>query len=351
MRESFFKNKRVLITGHTGFKGSWMTLWLNALGAEVVGFSMTPPSKPYLYQSLKFENNVVNIRGDIRKPSTILKAVRDYEPELVFHLAAMPIVRSGYELPLDTYMTNSIGTLNLLEAVRKFGKTKAVINITTDKVYANGGKKHAYKEYEKLWSNDPYSSSKVCSELITQSYHHSFFSGIGMGTARAGNVIGGGDWGRYRIIPYLLSSQVRNSTLAIRKTDKDAIRQWTYILDVLNGYLSLGEKLYKYPTKYSGAWNFGSTYVRTVMDLIKEFSKHWRIKYKIEGSKIKEEPVLLINSAKSMEKLNWKPLISFRDSVKNTADWYSNFYSTNNRKDITEYSLEQLNDFRRRLHK
>lgn len=350
MREGFFRKKKVLITGHTGFKGSWLTLWLDTLGAEIVGFSLNPPSRPYLYQLLEFSKNVVNVRGDIRKITDISKVVREYEPDIIFHLAAQPILRYSYDFPLDTYITNSIGTLNLLEAVRKFGETRAIVNVTTDKVYANTGKNHAYGEEEKLGSNDPYSSSKACSELITQAYHQSFLSGIGVATTRSGNVMGGGDWGRYRIIPYLLSSQIHDKTLIIRKTDKDDVRPWTYIFDVLNGYLTLGERLYERPQRYSGAWNFGTNYVKTVMDLLKEFSAYWSIKYEIRESVIKEEKTLLLNTAKSRAYLGWKPITSFNKGVKDTAAWYNDFYNNKNRVAISMYSQEQLNDFRHRLH-
>ena len=350
MRGGFFKNKTVLITGHTGFKGSWLSLWLDTLGANIIGFSLNPPSRPYLYPFLKFNGEIINIRGDIRKLANISKVIRDYEPQIVFHLAALPILRISYEFPVDTYITNTVGTLNLLEAVRKFGKANAVINVTTDKVYANIGKKHAYKENEKLGGDDPYSSSKACSELITQSYQQSFFSGIGVATARAGNVMGGGDWGKFRIIPYLLSSHVQNRTLKIRKTDKDDVRPWTFIFDVLNGYLSLGEKLYERPKRYSGGWNFGSGYVKTVMNLVNGFSAYWPIKYKIVKSDIQEEEMLLLDSTKSEEELGWKPLIDFREGVKETAYWYSNFYKNHSKDFVTNYSLERLADFKKRLY-
>ncbi|MEM3265165.1 MAG: CDP-glucose 4,6-dehydratase [Thermoplasmata archaeon] len=352
MKEGFFRNKRILVTGHTGFKGSWLTLWLNTIGADVVGFSLDPPSNPYLYKF--FDSNLreklTNIRGDIRKATDISRVVKEYEPEIVFHLAAQPILRSSYKHPVTTYITNTIGTLNLLDALRKFGDAKAIVNVTTDKVYANLGKKHAYKEDEKLGGNDPYSSSKACSELITQAYYQSFFSGIGVATARAGNVIGGGDWGKYRIVPYLLSSQTQNKTIIIRKEDQNAIRPWTYILDILNGYLTLGEKLYRDQRRYSGAWNFASGYVKTVRNLLDEFSKYWNIKYTIKESRIQEEKVLLLNSMKSRTELGWKPIVNFERGVKDTAYWYSYFY-TNHRKDqIYKYSLGLLNDFRNRLH-
>ncbi len=350
MKESFFKNKRVLITGHTGFKGSWLTLWLDQLGADITGFSLNPPSNPYHYKFLELENKIADVHGDIRKAEDVAKAVRDYEPQMIFHLAAHPILLSSYSDPVDTYMTNTIGSLNVLEAARKFGNVRSFVNVTTDKVYANIGKMDAYKEGEPLGSNDPYSSSKACSELITQTYRQSFLSDTGVTTARAGNVMGGGDWGKYRVIPDLVQSYVHKKEIEIRHPD--AIRPWTHVFDILNGYLTLGEMAYERPKEYSGPWNFASGVVKTVEDLVKEFSNHWSIRYRIGKAKLHEDKLLLLNSDKSRKRLKWKPLLDFETSVKMTVDWYAYFYNnTRDKKPISRYSLLQLNNFRNNLRK
>ena len=349
MRQNFFKGKSVLITGNTGFVGSWLTLWLDELGADITGFSLLPPSKPYHYGFLEFRSKVTDIRGDIRKISAISKAVRDHEPEIIFHLAAQPILLCSYKKPVETYVTNAIGTLNLLESCRKFGKTNVVVNVTTDKVYANTGKMRAYKEDDKLGSNnDPYSTSKACSELITQAYYQSLLSDMGVATARAGNIMGGGDWGRYRIIPDLVYSDQNGRMVTLR--NPDAIRPWTYIFDVLNGYLTLGEKLYENPARYSGAWNFGPDSIKTVEGLVSEFSKYLKIKYKTGKGKLHEDKIILLDSTKSRKELEWKPKVDFNSAVKETAEWYSYFYNNRNKENITRYSLKQLDSFRKRLH-
>ena len=223
---NFYKNKQVLVTGHTGFIGSWLTLWLTELGADVIGFSLKPPSNPYHYRFLGLEDKVTNVRGDIRKKDQVLNLIKKHEPEVVFHLAARPILLDSYIDPIDTYITNAIGTLNLLDAIRRTGKTKAILNMTTDKVYENKGTRVAYKEDDKLGGYDPYSSSKACSELITKSYKNSFLSDAGVATVRAGNIIGGGDWGALRLMPDLILSHVNNNTITIRNPSaKEKLRE------------------------------------------------------------------------------------------------------------------------------
>ncbi len=344
---NFYRDKKVLVTGHTGFIGSWLTLWLTELGANVIGFSSNPPSNPYHYQFLGLEDKVTNITGDIRKKDQVLGLIKKQEPEMVFHLAARPILLDSYVTPIDTYITNAIGTLNLLDAIRRAGKTKAILNMTTDKVYENKGTRVAYKEDDKLGGYDPYSSSKACSELITKSYKNSFLSDAGVATVRAGNIIGGGDWGEHRLMPDLARSYAANDTIMIR--NPSAIRPWTYVLDFLNGYLTLGEKLYTDPGKYSGAWNFSSSYAKTVLDLITEISKYLNIKYEIHKShKGHEDRILLLNSDKSKKGLGWKPINSFEDTVRSTASWYAHFYK-DHRVPFT-YSRTQLSEFKKRLH-
>lgn len=342
---SFFKNKKILITGHTGFVGSWLTLWLNMLEADVVGFSLDPPSKPYHYELLGFDNDITEIRGDIRNENEVLGVIKEHMPEIVLHLAAQPILLRSYDSPVDTYMTNVIGTLNLLEASRKAGGTKAIINVTTDKVYENLNREEPYREEDRLGGADPYSSSKACSELITRTYNESFFTDIGVATARAGNIIGGGDWGGKRIITDIVNAERKKIMLTIR--NPEAIRPWSDVLDIVNGYLMLCENLYLDPKGYFGAWNFSANETKTVLDLVKEFSMYWKIKYEVKRPKKKlEEEILLLDSTKSRTRLNWKPKMSFGESVKQTALWFDTFFKDDSK--IREYSTERVGDFIKR---
>jgi CDP-glucose 4,6-dehydratase len=341
----FYSNKRVLITGHTGFKGAWLSLWLSEFGANVIGFSLKPPSAPFLYESLGLKDNVKSIRGDIRKYGAIEKVIRDYDPEIVFHLAADPILLNGYESPLDTYNINAIGTLNLLEASRKKGNAKAIVNVTTDKVYENTGRLKGYVESDKLGGHDPYSSSKACSELITQAYGDSFFaqSGIGVATARAGNVIGGGDWGKYRLVPDLVRSLTKKESVKIR--NPSAIRPWQYVLDVLSGYAKLAEMIYRQPEKYSGAYNFSSgNSVKTVDEIVNAFISEWGTGSVTRCHSDKhEDRILTLDSGKARRELGWKSKVDFEDMIAATVGWYKAYYSR--KTDMAEYSKRLLKGY------
>jgi CDP-glucose 4,6-dehydratase len=262
--KNFYKNKRVLITGNTGFKGAWLSLWLEEMGAEVAGISLDPPSNPSLYPILKL-SKIKHQRLDIREYKPLAEAIAQARPEIVFHLAAKTVLLQSYTEPIETYKTNVIGTLDVLEASFKAGTVKAVLNITTDKVYANKSEVLAYKETDRLGGHDPYSSSKACSEILTSAYKNSYYNaaGIGLSTARSGNCIGGGDWGGNRIVPNLVKSIARSkeSNYFLKggkvKIRVNAIRPWLHIFDVIYGYLLLAKATYQKPNDYSGAWNFG----------------------------------------------------------------------------------------------
>lgn len=343
MNKRFYKNKSVLVTGHTGFVGSWMTLWLNKAGANVIGLSHNPPSNPYNYKFLKLDNSIHNIKGDVRNLKFVTNIIKDYQPDIIIHLAAQPILLKSYEDPVYTYTTNAIGTLNILEASHKVGVARVILNITSDKVYDNIGIKKKYTEEDRFGGFDPYSSSKACAELITQAYKNSFFSDIGVATARAGNIIGGGDWGIHRLVPDIFNAWKDKKTLTIRHPE--GIRPWTYILDVLNGYLLLSEKLYKNKA-YSGGWNFSSEYVKSVISLINEFSKYWNINYTVVPEKKHEDRLLLLDSSKSKKELNWSPKFTFAKTIKETSSWYNIFYGSKGRN-ILNYSIYQLENFER----
>jgi CDP-glucose 4,6-dehydratase len=334
-----------LVTGHTGFIGTWLTLCLAELGADVTGFSLRPPSSPHHYGFLDLDRRITDVRGDIRNKQRVFRLLKECNPDVVFHLAARPILLESYNDPIGTYLTNTMGTLNLLEAVRRHGKTKAFLNMTTDKVYENKGTGAAYNEDDKLGGYDPYSSSKACSELITSAYRNSFLSGMGVATVRAGNIIGGGDWGSQRLVPDIARSYASNSTMTIRHPNY--IRPWTYVLDFINGYLRLGERLCDGRGRYSGAWNFSSSDKKTVIDIITEFSKYMPIKYRIREEKRKhEDSILLLDSRKSRESLGWKPLYSFSDTVRSTASWYRHFYDDHGRP--FAYSQTQVSELMER---
>ena len=341
---SFFKNKRILITGHTGFVGSWMSLWLSGIGAEITGYSLNPPSKPYLYSMLNFEDKVNSIRGDVRNFRKLKSAIIYADPDIIIHLAAQPILLESYKIPRETFETNVMGTVNVLEAALK-SNVKSVVNITSDKCYENNYSKMGYTEGDKLGGHDPYSSSKACSELVTSAYKDSFFSnsGIGLASARAGNIIGGGDWGSKRLIPYLARSLSSNKDIILR--NPRAIRPWQYVLDAIYGYLLLAKLLYNKPSKYSGAWNFGPSKnsKNTVLDLTKKFCNSWdknyKPKIKVTNEKLHEDQILVLDSSKARKELGWDTCTKFDDAVCITAEWYKRYY---NRLDIDAYSKSLL---------
>ena len=257
-KSDFWPGKKVLITGHTGFKGSWLCLWLNKMGANVSGLSLNDPvSNPNMFSVLNIEKSVKDERGDISNYETCIRIVTKHEPEIVFHLAAQPLVKLSYSDPLKTYNTNILGTANILEAIRNCESVKTIVAITTDKCYENIEKEYAYVETDALGGFDPYSSSKACAEHIASAYYRSFFrkKGVGLATARAGNVIGGGDWALDRLIPDMIKSWSKNEKLFIRYPL--ATRPWQHVLEPLSGYLMLAEALWEEQEKFSGPWNFG----------------------------------------------------------------------------------------------
>ena len=344
-----WQNKKVLITGHTGFKGGWLSLILASQGAKVIGFSLPPETKPNLYKSLELDKKMTSIFGDIRNLSEIKKVVKKYKPEIVFHLAAQPLVRKSYADPIATYETNIIGTANVLEAVREAGSVKVVVCITTDKVYENNEWVWPYREEDKLGGFDPYSSSKACAEIVISSYRNSFFSGKGkalIASTRAGNVIGGGDWSEDRLIPDVIKSVFEKKNLEIRNSE--SVRPWQHVLDPLFGYIKLAEKLLKNGREYADAFNFGpeNDEVVPVKDVLIHLNKSLENKIKIKKSGGKhphEAGLLLLDSSKAKRKLNWSGKLKIAEAVKFTADWYSAFYA---KQKMDEFTLEQIKQYR-----
>lgn len=297
----FYRDKRILITGHTGFKGSWLSLWLNKLGAQIIGYSLSPPTQPNLFDICRLRNKLNSISGDIRDLNKIKKVFIKYQPELVFHLAAQSLVRESYKNPQITYDTNVMGTINLLEAVRNSHSVKATIIVSSDKCYRNNKLDQAYEETDNLGGLDPYSSSKSCLEFVTNTYGKLFIKSLV--TVRAGNVIGGGDWGQDRIVPDCIKALVKHKNILIRYPN--AIRPWQHVLEPLYGYLLLGKKLYQKDSKFCGAWNFGaeSKNSKQVKWLVKKIIQLWgkKISWSImtKNNKFIESQCLKLNSNKA----------------------------------------------------
>ncbi len=341
---NFWQNKKVLITGHTGFKGSWLAFWLNHLGAEVCGYSLDAETSPNLFENLELERNINSIVGDIRDLDKFESAIKDFQPDLVFHLAAQSLVRKSYREPIETYTTNVIGTANVLDAIRRTDSVKSVVIVTTDKVYENKERERGYKEKERLGGFDPYSNSKACAEMVVSTYRNSFFaeSECLIGTARAGNVIGGGDWSEDRLIPDIFRSLIFGDELLIR--NPNSIRPWQHTLEPLSAYMVLGEKLFNGEKEFAGAWNFGpsnedSKPVGFILKQIKEIwdeDVNWQI---ADGKHPHETNILKLDSSKAKSKLKWLPKLDLKDALKLTIDWYREF---KNKADLIEITKKQI---------
>lgn len=344
-----WKNKKVLITGHTGFKGGWLSMILTQKGAKVIGFSLKPKTNPSLFDALKLDKKITSIFGDIRNSKELTKVIKKYNPEIVFHLAAQPLVRKSYKDPIETYETNVLGTVNVLEAVRNSDSVKAVVCITTDKCYENKEWVWPYRENDQLGGHDPYSASKACSELVIASYRNSFFNGkdskVLLASTRAGNVIGGGDWSEDRLIPDVIRNVFEGKDLEIR--NPGSVRPWQHVLDPLFGYLAIAEKLIDKGREFASAWNFGpdNDEVVSVKSVLKILNNSLEKKFEFKKSEVKnphEANLLLLDSSKAKKDLQWLPKLKIERAVRFTADWYSAFYS---KKDMTEFTLNQIKEY------
>lgn len=341
---SFWKEKKVLITGHTGFKGSWLSFWLNFLGAKVCGYSLAPETNPSLFENLKLANLIESHIGDIRDLAKFTEKIKTFQPEIVFHLAAQPLVRRSYREPIETYTTNVIGTVNILEAIRSVDSVKASVIITTDKVYENEERDFGYSENDRLGGFDPYSNSKACAELAISAYRNSFFADgkCLIASARAGNVIGGGDWSEDRLLPDVFRSLIFGEDLLIR--NPNAVRPWQHTLEPLNGYMILAEKLFSGRKEFATAWNFGpeDEDAKSVGFVLEKIKQIWdeKISWKIaEGEHPHETNLLKLNSTKAKSELGWKPKLSLSEALKLTCDWYKSF---KNREDLAEITQKQI---------
>lgn len=348
MMLNIYKNKKVLITGHTGFKGAWLSLWLTLMGAEVFGYSLEPNTNPSLYNVLALKNKINDIFADVRDMAKLSKVFDDFKPEIVFHLAAQPLVRLSYLEPLMTYETNVIGTLNVLECARKTESVLAFVNVTSDKCYENIEANYAYKEDDKLGGYDMYSSSKACSEILTSSYRKSFLvekNGFALASARAGNVIGGGDWALDRLIPDCVRAIAGGNKIEIR--NPNAIRPWQHVLEPLYGYLVLGANLLNFGNKYAESFNFGpnSNGVMTVGQIVQKIVDNWGAGDVVVNKNIDfhEAKLLQLDVRKADLVLNWKPKYNVDEAVFKTVEWYKNFYDNSN--DMFDFTLSQIKEY------
>ncbi len=346
VKKNFYKNKRILVTGATGFKGAWLCMWLKILGSKVYGIGHNPNRNKNLFYSLNLHKEINLSILDVRNFSKLSKKIKSIKPEIIFHLAAQPLILESYKKPFETYNVNSNGTLNILESIKNTKSVKTLILVTSDKCYQSNFSTKGFKEEDKLGGEDPYSGSKACAEIIANTYYKSFFSkkNIGVATARAGNVIGGGDWSKDRLIPDCINSILKNKTIKLRNPLFN--RPWQHVLEPLNGYLILAEKLYKNSKKYSGPWNFGSkkNTVTNVLTIVKRIVKKWgkgRIIFKKQ--KFYEQINLQLNINKSQEILKWKPKLSILESVDFTVEWYKKILTE--KEDVIKITKYQINKF------
>lgn len=348
MVNNVYKNKTVLLIGHTGFKGSWLSIWLNELGANVVGYALKPYTSKDNFVVTGLKNKITHVIGDVRNYKKLKEVFTKYHPEFVFHLAAQPIVRKSYLNPKETYDINIGGTVNVFECCRLTDSVKVIINVTSDKCYENKEWIWGYRENDPMGGHDPYSSSKGCSELITGAYRKSFFNpenykehGKSLSSVRAGNVIGGGDWQKDRLIPDCIRALENSEDIKIR--NPEAIRPWQHVLEPLSGYLLLASKMYQEPGKFSGAWNFGPNYdsIVTVGKIVSMLVEKW------EGGKWldisnKNEPheanLLSLDISKARNFLNWHPRWNIQKCIEKTMEWYKNY----NNENVYELCLNQI---------
>ncbi|MFK5857318.1 MAG: CDP-glucose 4,6-dehydratase [Bacteroidota bacterium] len=356
MTPDFWKNKIVFISGHTGFKGAWLSLWLQNLGAKVIGYALSPPTKPSLFEKADIASGIHSIKGDIRNLKQLKKVFNKYQPEIVFHLAAQSLVRYSYQEPVETYETNVMGTLNILEAIRDIKSVRAVIMVTTDKCYENKEWPWAYRENEALGGYDPYSSSKGCAELLISSYRNSYFSNktfnehrTAIASVRAGNVIGGGDWADDRLIPDIIRAFQANNMVNIR--NPDAIRPWQHVLEPLAGYMKLAERLYNNGIDYAQAWNFGPLEqdAKPVQWIVKQMANMWSNE---AGWKIIKDDVfheanyLKLDCSKAHNQLDWWPKWDLKTALQKIVHWHKVEVGVKVKGEaLRKLCLEQIHDY------
>ncbi len=356
MNPEFWRGRGVFLTGHTGFKGSWLALWLQSLGARVTGYALAPPTNPNLFTVGSVSSDMQSIIGDIRDEDALHSAMKRAEPEVVIHMAAQPLVRYSYQNPVETYQTNVIGTVNLFEAVRNCPTVRAVLNITTDKCYENQEWMWGYRESDRLGGYDPYSSSKACSELVSSAYRSSYFNpddysrhGVTLATARAGNVIGGGDWAEDRLLPDLLAAFLRKQSAIVR--NPSSTRPWQHVLEPLSGYLMLAERMVIKGTDYGGGWNFGprdseARSVRDMADLVAELwgnGAAWTVR---DSGNLHEANLLKLDISKARAMIGWEPVLDLSKALKLLVDWTKQWAEGANMK---EFTVTQIHEYQSQI--
>ncbi len=354
MSPSFWNGKKVFITGHTGFKGGWLSLWLISLGAKVTGYALAPCSTPSFFELANLKKMLVNIEGDIRDFDQLSKALYESQPQFIFHLAAQSLVAQSYDEPLETYKTNVMGTVNLLECVRKMKNPCSLVNVTSDKCYENKEWHWGYREIDALGGFDPYSNSKACSEFVSESYRSSFFNEsefqnhkVALATARAGNVVGGGDWAKNRLVPDVLKA-LENSR-AVQLRHPGSVRPWQHVLEPLYGYLLLAEKLDRAGPQFAKAWNFGPNKndIHSVADLVKKLCEMWGSPqtWNVQVSEFSHEAIYLsLDTSLAQKELGWKPLMNTYKALQLTVEWEKLRLSG---VDVLETSLQQISNYQK----
>jgi len=357
MNKNFWQGKRVFLTGHTGFKGSWMSLWLQSLGAELTGFALDPPTNPSLFEVASVSKGMRSLIGDVRDLDSLQKAIKDAKPEILIHMAAQPLVRYSYTNPVETFATNVMGSVHMLESIRQVDTVKSVVNVTSDKCYENREWVWGYREHEAMGGYDPYSNSKGCAELVTAAYRASFFNpndysrhGVAIASARAGNVIGGGDWAADRLIPDFIRAITAGQTVVIRSPN--AIRPWQHVLEPLSGYLELAEALYMSGPEYGQAWNFGpnESDAKTVEWIIDQLVASWGdgASYKIDQgtANLHEANSLKLDCSKARMILGWHPKWNAGQTIDRISAWHKAYISG---ADMKAYSLAEIAQYQTSL--
>ena len=345
--KGFWKGRRVFVTGHTGFKGSWLCLWLHELGAQVKGFALEPPTTPSLFNEARVAELVESEIGDIRDLQRVTQSVHDFQPDILIHMAAQPLVRYSYDAPIETYAVNVLGTAHVLEAAKLCGSIKSVVSVTTDKCYENKEWVWAYRENEPMGGHDPYSSSKGCAELVTASYRRSYYEekGIGLASARAGNVVGGGDWALDRLIPDILRAFEKEQPVVIRSPN--AVRPWQHVLEPLSGYLALAQRLFEKPGDFAEGWNFGPNEedakpVSWILDRMVDAwpGSSWQL-YQATNNP-HEANYLKLDISKAKSKLDWQPTWDLKHTLENIVKWHRAWLSSD---DMQAFSKIEINEF------
>ena len=350
--QEFWKGKRVFLTGHTGFKGSWLSLWLCSLGAEVRGYALNPPTSPSLFNEAKIDTIIDSQIADIRDQDTLHESMTGFNPDILIHMAAQPLVRYSYGAPIETYEVNVIGTAKVLEVARSCPNLKAIVNITTDKCYENDERVEGYKENDPMGGYDPYSSSKGCAELVASSYRRSFLQdqGIGIASVRAGNVIGGGDWADDRLIPDILRSFEKNKPVVIR--NPKATRPWQHVLEPLSGYLILAQNLYKDQKKYAEGWNFGPNEkdVQPVDWILDKMISKWPdSSWELDNNSSPHEAGFLkLDILKAKSKLGWSPVWELSQTLEKIVSWHQAWL---NKEDMQATCLTEIEEYTRDINK